>query len=202
MGKILILNGSPRAPKSNSRRYAQLFAEVCGMETDYCNITKTNHLELCGRLEDCTDVLFVFPLYADGLPTSLLQFLKTLEPNPPQSRPVVSVLINCGFFEPEQNDVAVEMMRLFCSQNGYPYGSVLKIGSGEAILDTPFRRLVRGKLRKLARSMEARKNQIYQVTMPLPKWMFLKASTVYWSNYGKRNGVSQEQMATMKIEDA
>ena len=46
MGKIMILNGSPRAPKSNSKRYASLFAAVCPLETEYFNITKTNHLEL------------------------------------------------------------------------------------------------------------------------------------------------------------
>lgn len=113
---------------------------------------------------------------------------------------MVSILINCGFLEPQQNDIAVEMIRLFCSQNGYPYGSVLKIGSGEAILDTPFRLLVQRKIGKLARSIEARKNRTDQVTMPLPKWMFLNASTVYWSNYGKRNGITREQMSTMEIE--
>ena len=200
MGKILILNGSPRAPRSHSKRYAQLFAEACRMETAYYNITRSNHLELCAQLEGCSDVLLVFPLYADGIPAPLLEFLKTLEENPPKSRPVVSILINCGFLEPQQNDIAVEMIRLFCSQNGYPYGSVLKIGSGEAILDTPFRLLVQRKIGKLARSIEARQNRTDQVTMPLPKWMFLNASTIFWSNYGKRNGISREQMATMEIE--
>lgn len=200
MGKILILNGSPRAPRSNSKQYAELFAGVSRAETAYFNITRTNHLELCRKLEEVTDVLFVFPLYADGIPTTLLQFLKNLEANPPQSKPTVSVLINCGFLEPEQNNVAVEMMGLFCEQNGYALGSVLKIGSGEAILTTPFRGMVRRKLRKLAEAMETGSSQTFQVTMPLPKWMFLKASTTYWSNYGKRNGLTREQMATMEIE--
>lgn len=200
MGKVLILNGSPRAPKSNSKQYAQLFAEACRMETVYCNITKTNHLELCSAVEDCSDLLLVFPLYADGIPTPLMQFLKTLEAHPPETRPVVSVLINCGFLEPEQNDVAVEMIGLFCAQNGYPLGSVLKIGSGEAILATPFRSLVRGKIKKLAAALEQRRSQTFRVTMPLPKWMFLKASTGYWTSYGQRNGITREQMATMEIE--
>lgn len=200
MGKVLILNGSPRAPKSNSRQYAQLFAKACRMETVYCNITKTNHLELCSAVEDCSDLLLVFPLYADGIPTPLLQFLKTLEAHPPKTRPVVSVLINCGFLEPEQNDAAVEMIGLFCAQNGYPLGSVLKIGSGEAILATPFRALVRGKIKKLAAALECRRSQTFRVTMPLPKWMFLKASTGYWTGYGQRNGITREQMATMEIE--
>lgn len=200
MGKVLILNGSPRAPRSNSQKYAELFTKAGRLETEYCNITKTNHLELCRRLEGVTDLLFVFPLYADGIPVTLLNFLKTLEANPPQRKPTVSVLINCGFLEPEQNDLAVKILELYCRQNGYPFGSVLKIGSGEAILATPFSILVRSRLKKLASSLEKQSYGTWQVTMPLTKKMFLKASTVYWTNYGKKNGVTREQMATMKIE--
>ena len=31
--------------------------------------------------------------------------------------------------------------------------------------------------------------------------MFVKASTKYWIQYGAKNGVTAEQMATMQIED-
>ena len=201
MGKILILNGSPRAPRSNSQAYADLFSKASRQETAYFNITKTNHLELCQRMEGFSDLLFVFPLYADSLPVTLLNFLKTLEANPPKHKPTVSVLINCGFLEPEQNDVAVKILELYCRENGYPFGSVLKIGGGEAILTTPFAFLVRSKLKKLAVSLEKRAYGTWQVTMPITKKMFLKTSTGYWINYGTKNGITREQMATMKIEE-
>ena len=202
MGKILILNGSPRAPRSNSQRYAQLFTQLCPAETAYRNISKTNHLELCAAMEGYSDVLFVFPLYADSIPVTLLHFLKTLEQNPPRHKPTVSVLINCGFLEPEQNDVAVRMMELFCKQNGYPFGSVLKIGSGEAILTTPFRFLVQSKLKKLSAAIVSGKRETLSVTMPLPKKRFLRASTRYWENYGRKNGLTPKQMADLRIEGA
>lgn len=201
MGKILILNGSPRAPRSNSKEYARLFAQQCSMETEYCDITKKNHLELCQKLEGFTDVLFVFPLYADGIPVTLLNFLKTLEENPPQKKPTLSVLINCGFLEPEQNDVAVEMVRVFAKQTGYPFGSALEIGSGEAILSTPFRFFVERKLKKLAKAIAQGKPCSMKVTMPLPKRLFLKASSAYWEEYGKKNGITRAQMETMSIEE-
>lgn len=138
MGKILLINGSPRAPRSNSKRYAALFDTCCPVETDYYNLNKNNHQTLIDAMATYTDVVFIFPLYADGIPVTLLHFLKALEAQPPEIKPVVSVLINCGFLEYEQNDIAVRMMQLFCAQNGYDFGSVLRIGSGEAILDTPF----------------------------------------------------------------
>lgn len=62
MGKIMIINGSPRAPRSNSRQYAELFAKAYGDETVYFNITRANHLEICRAMEGVENVLFVFPL--------------------------------------------------------------------------------------------------------------------------------------------
>ena len=200
MEKLIILNGSPRAPRSNSKQYAALFAEHYPVKTEYCEIRRNNHLQLCEAVDTATKLLFVFPLYVDSLPVTLLNFLKTLEQHPPRQKPIVSVLVNCGFLEPRQNDVAVEMMRLFCSENGYPFGSVLKVGSGEAILTTPFAGLVRRKMKRFARAVAENGNQTFSVTMPLPKRLFLRASTAYWTEYGKKNGVTKEEMQRMQIE--
>ena len=40
-----------------------------------------------------------------------------------------------------------------------------------------------------------------KVTMPLPKRLFLKASSAYWEEYGKKNGITRAQMETMSIEE-
>ena len=78
------------------------------------------------------------------------------------------------------------MMRLFCRQNHYPFGSVLKIGSGEAILDSPFRFLTVRKIRRFAGSIAKGSYGTFQTTMPLPKGLFVKAAVSYWNNYGKK----------------
>lgn len=200
MGKIMIINGSPRAPRSNSKKYASLFMKSCTMPVEYMEVTSKNHIEICKKMDDVTDVLLVFPLYADSIPVTLLNFLKTLEKNPPQTKPKISVLINCGFLEAEQNDIAVEMIRLFCKKCGYDFGSLLRIGSGEAILDTPLKIFVTGKIRKLADSVEKGRNSSLKASMPITKKMFIKASTTYWQNYGKKNGITPQQMAVMDIE--
>lgn len=200
MGRILILNGSPRAPKSNSKRYAQLFLDC--RRGDYLEITRSNHQQLCAQVGAYSDLVLAFPLYADGLPVTLLHFLKALEAHPPAHKPTVSVLINCGFLEYGQNDIAVEMVALFCRQNGFPFGSVLKIGSGEAILDTPFRFLAAGAVKKFAKSVAAGRYASFHTAMPLPKSLFLKASAAYWTEYGKKNGISEAEMRTMQIESS
>ena len=200
MEGIMIINGSPRAPRSNSKQYAELFMKACPCKTAYFNLTKTNHLELCQKIKNYSDLLFVFPLYADGIPATMLSFLTTLEKDTLQHKPTVSVLINCGFIEPEQNDVAIKMIQFFCNQNQFPFGSVLKIGSGEAILSTPFVVLIRSKIKKFIASIRFKKYCILNVTMPITKKMFIKASTTYWINYGKRNDITEKQMSSMKIE--
>lgn len=141
-----------------------------------------------------------YEVYLDGLPVTLMNFLKTLEEHPSETKPKVSVLINCGFIEPEQNDVAVKMLQYFCNKQGYPFGSALRIGSGEAILNTPLKIFAIRKIKQLAASVAKGKNKKLKATMPLPKKLFIKASTSYWENYGKKNGITPEQMATMDIE--
>ena len=200
MGDLLIVNGSPRAPRSNSRRYGELFSSCYRGHTESTDVIRTDYQTLCSKTGAASQLLFVFPLYADAIPVPLLNFLKALEAHPPKSRPTVSVLINCGFLEPRQNEMAVRMMRLFCRQNGYPFGSVLMIGGGEAILDSPFRFLVAAKIRRFANSIARREYGAFQVTMPLTKKMFVSAANTYWRNYGKKFGVTKDQMQTMQIE--
>ena len=153
MGKIMILNGSPRAPKSNSKKYSEIFMKYSRLQCDYFNITKSNHLKLIAEMEKYSDVIIVFPLYGDSLPVGLLNFLKNLENNLPMQRPVISILINCGFLEHEQNCVAVSMIRYFCRHNNFPTGSTLMLGSGEAILETPFRYIAVRAIKRLAASV-------------------------------------------------
>lgn len=130
MGRVIIINGSPRAPRSNSKEYGEIFRSYYKRQADTFNITKNNHKEICSKIGDYTDILLVFPLYADGLPVTMLNFLKVLEENPPKNKPKVNVIINCGFIEPEQNNVCIDMVKLFCKQNTYEFNSVLSIGGG------------------------------------------------------------------------
>lgn len=196
----MLLNGSPRAPRSNSKRYAAIFRRHCPAAADYFEITRRNHAMLCSVVEEYTDIVLVFPLYADALPVSLLDFLKSLEAAHAECRPTVSVMINCGFLEYEQNMVAVDMVRLFCRRVGYPFGSVLMIGGGEAILDTPFRLLAERRIAAFARAVAEGRAQSMHVTMPITKRMFVWASDIYWRMYGRRHGITKRQMESMRIE--
>ena len=196
----MILNASPRAPRSNSKEYAALFSARCSLPCQYFALKGQSAAHLIQEMEHFSHLLLVFPLYVDSLPVELLAFLVEVQRNPPKNKPRLSVLINCGFLEPHQNDVAVDMVRLFCLENGYPFGACLKIGGGEAILGTPFAFLVRRNIRALARAIAAGRSAELAVTMPLSPRSFVRASTRYWTQMGAANGCTPEQMASMDIE--
>ena len=200
MGKIIIINGSPRASKSNSKEYAKLFKACWRNDTKGYDAINGKHKEIFQEIEGAENLLLVFPLYADGLPVTLMRFLVELENYRLKKRPIIHVLINCGFFEPEQNLVAVDMVKLFCMQNNFHYGSTLCIGAGEAILNTPFQFLVKRYMKKFVLSIKKKEDKTLKVTMPIPKNVFLNASEKYWIRYGKKYGIGKEQMDTNEIE--
>ena len=200
MGKILMVNGSPRAPKSNSKQYLQLFQSYWKYPGISVSITSKNHRQIWDSASEASDILLVFPLYADGIPSTLLDFLKAYEAFPYHYKATVHMIVNCGFLEPEQNAVAVKMIQLFCKENGFSFGSCLCIGSGEAILGTPFRFLIKRNLRKLSKAIASGRPQKLSVTMPLSQKAFVRASTKYWIKLAQAHQVTPEQMATREIE--
>ena len=69
---LLILNGSPRAPRSNSKRYAEAFCRYWRGTVEAESLLRGDVNALCAKAGAADQVLLVCPLYADGLPTVLL----------------------------------------------------------------------------------------------------------------------------------
>lgn len=200
MGKLMIINGSPRAPKSNSRHYIQAFLSGWSGPYEQYSVVEKKHASCLERLEQCSDLLLVFPLYTDALPSGLMEFLQAALAQPPANKPKVHLVINCGFLEPEQNDVAVDMIRLFCERTGCPFVSCLRIGGGEGFPSTPFMGMVRRRLKKLAAAISRGRPIQMKVSMPLTKGLFRKAANRYWLSRGQAFGVTQAQMSSLEIE--
>ena len=66
------------------------------MDTEYCEVKKSNHLTLCQMIENYSDIVFVFPLYADSIPVTFLNFLKALEENVPLKKPLSLLLLTAA----------------------------------------------------------------------------------------------------------
>ena len=90
----MILNASPRAPRSNSKEYAALFSARCSLPCQYFALKGQPASQLIQEMEHFSHLLLVFPLYVDSLPVELLAFLEEVQRNPPRNKPRLSVLIN------------------------------------------------------------------------------------------------------------
>jgi hypothetical protein len=80
-------------------------------------------------------VLLSSPLYVDSLPgetTLALERLAPLRTECEGTRRLVAI-VNCGFLEAHQNDVALAICRLFAREAGMHWSGGLAIGAGGAI---------------------------------------------------------------------
>lgn len=205
--EILMINASPRAPISHSKEYARMLAqqflsnqEITVKHTIALGEKRIEESAACTQSADY--VVLVFPLYVDSVPVTVLSLFSCLERlyAAKKAKFVMHVVVNCGFLEAYQNDTAVAAVKLFCKQNNIAFGSALCIGSGEAILGTPFRRRVEKALCKLSESIVNGEEETYYVQMPLPKWMFVRAGNRFWQKRGEANGLTYAQMASGEIK--
>src|SRR5665648_521357 len=202
MDKTVIINGSHRAPLSNSRRYTKYLMKVLKTESEEFLLNKNNYDEVSKELLFAQKAILIFPLYVDCIPSILLGFLNRLEKlgEKYKNRPTVYIIINCGFIENEQNEVAISIMEYFLKKNSFKYGGVLSIGSGEAIMDYTFRGLVKGKLKKYKKENERGETLSIKTHIPISKWFFVKAGNKYWSLKGTSHGKTKMEMQTMEVK--
>jgi len=202
MDKTVIINGSHRAPISNSKRYGKYLMKFLKTDSEEFLLNKNNYDEVSKELLFAKKAILIFPLYADCIPSILLGFLNRLEKlgEKYKARPTVYIIINCGFIENEQNEVAISIMEYFLKKNGFKLGGVLSIGSGEAILDSPFRGLVTSKLKKFAKAIELDEYISIKTQMPISKGFFVKAGNKYWALKGSSHGKTKMEMQTKEIK--
>ena len=198
MGKLIVVNGSPRASKSNSLKYITELKKYIKEDVFIYNIIGFKIDEFIKEIESDSEIIFVFPLYADGLPSLVISFFNDLKNYKFQNQKV-HLIINCGFLEWQQNLVAKEIFKLFCDNLNLNFRCSLLIGSGEAIMETYYKFLVKWQLKGFANDIAINKNKMRKVNMPLSKKNFIKASTKYWLEYGKKNGITKEQMESEEI---
>ncbi len=196
MGKLMIVNGSPRPAGSNSKLYSDIFLKYYKGETvEYFARKKECYDALISAMTTCSDVLFVLPLYTDGLPVCMLELFKKIDLSDIEAKPQVHIMINCGFYEPEQNNVAVDIICHFCKQQGMSVGSVLKIGSGEGFPSTPLMFYLRRTIKKFAKTVNSTEPKELMVTMPISAKSFVKAANKFWIKRAAKLGVEESRLS-------
>lgn len=147
--RALIINGSPKRPRSTSDVLGRRLMEGLerrGVETELlqlhrCLTSDSGREGLLAAVERCDLLVLAFPLYVDSLPAPLIRMLELIAAHrrgaaEPRHRQLAAI-VNCGFPEARHNDVALRICRLFADQCGFEWAGGLALGGGEAINGRP-----------------------------------------------------------------
>lgn len=203
---ICILNGSPKASKSTSELLIEYLMSFIGdKETAIYNICKADLSETqFSRIQSSDALVFVFPLYIDGINSQLLRFLIELEKRGFGNKNIgVYCIINNGFFEGRQNLIPAEIMKNWCKTVGLTYCQTLGAGAGEML---PFLKdipLGHGPNRNLGIAFQELSRNILSlnrgedlfVSPNCPRFLWKIASSLkFWYPRAKENGLKRKRL--------
>lgn len=159
--RALILIGSPRGKSTSARLAEPLDSRLlaAGWETRQLRVSPTirnaeRWAELVAAYREAHLVILACPLYVDALPGDVTVALERLAEEVgrvEEGRGFVAIL-NCGFNESHQNDVALAICRHFARATGHAWRGGFAVGGGGMIDAQPLEQLG-GRVAKLVRAL-------------------------------------------------
>ena len=134
--KISIINGSPKAIKSNSEILGSYLSSLLKENEikKYYSISFRLNDENKNEIYNSNVLIFLFPLYVDGIPSNLLKLFVEFEKEKvvnPATR--VYCIVNNGFYEGKQNRLAILQMKNWCEKVKANWGQGIGVGAGELL---------------------------------------------------------------------
>jgi multimeric flavodoxin WrbA len=163
-GNVLLLIGSPRGEKSNSFAIGKFLAnklEEKGLISEEAFITRLVNTQegvaALLKLVDAADVIILAtPLYVDSFPSPTIKALELIHEHRkavvPAKSPMFVVIINSGFPEKEQMNIALKIIQNFAQASNFKWGGGIRVGWGMALNSEPLNEK-KGMTRKLTRGL-------------------------------------------------
>lgn len=206
--KIAMINGSPKLKESNSSALLKILESSLpkGHEITYYSLNKKPLTEEQYKTLCHTDVLvFAFPLYIDAIPSHLFRMLVELEAyikTEPKTSISVYGMVNNGFFEGQQNHIALEILENWCIRCGLSYGQGIGQGAGEMLAFVQNVPLGHGPVKNLGNAINSLVGHIVAkskgtnlfsvVNYPHFAWQFSAHS--FWNSSAKKNGLKKRDI--------
>lgn len=203
--KIIIINGSPKTLKSNSEILGNYLFPLLKEN----NIKK--YYSIYFQLNDKTkneiynsDVLiFIFPLYVDGIPSNLLKLLIKFEKeNIVRPETKIYCIVNNGFYEGKQNFLALLHMKNWCKKVNAKWGQGIGIGSGELLPYLKNLKLGQGPLRNLEKTLNILSRNILTlnsdkniyITPNWPRSLYFIQGSISWILKARKNNLKIREL--------
>mgnify|MGYP000516221070 FL=1 len=203
--KIIIINGSPKTIKSNSEILGNYLFPLLKEN----NIKK--YYSIYFQLNDKTkneiynsDVLiFIFPLYVDGIPSNLLKLLVKFEKeNVVRPKTKIYCIVNNGFYEGKQNFLALLHMKNWCKKVNAKWGQGIGIGSGELLPYLKKFKLGQGPLKNLEKILNRFSRNILTlnndkniyINPNWPKSLYFIQGSISWILKARKNNIKIREL--------
>jgi hypothetical protein len=214
----VLLVGSAKQPHSTSERLAEHMAQrlrAQGVATDIVLIyrmisSEARRRELVATINAADVVVLAFPLFVDSLPFIVVKTLEMLAASrigdPSPKAQTLMAVVNCGFPEARQNDLAIAICRRFAKESGFQWAGGMGLGAGETINGKPLAecgRLVRNVTAALDLAADALaagkpvpEQAIALMARPLvPNFLYRIVGELGWHWKSHRHGVRKQLKA-------
>jgi multimeric flavodoxin WrbA len=211
--KIALLNGSPKMKNSASSFILEDLEalinnqsnEVIRCELHKAQINENQKEELYG----CDALVFIFPLYVDGIPSHLLYSLESLQEyfNAKPSKQIkVYTAVNCGFYEGKQNEIAIETLKNWAHRAGLLWGQGLGIGGGGMLASVKSVPLGQGPKKNLGKAfhelvpniLNGKSGDSIYITPNIPRFLYMAGGNMGWRSQIKSNGLTAKDLFRQK----
>ena len=225
MTSLLLLNGSPRGPRSNSMKMLSRVAEGwVSDESGGAGTVEVLHLshqaDLARAIEgfgQADVVLLGMPLYTDSMPSLVKAYIESLAPYVGRpGNPRLGFLVQSGFSEALHSRPLERYLEKLAGRLGCAYAGTIVRGGGEALQAMPeeaSRRLWE-RLRELGRSLAVdgrfdpgllaavARTERFSAARAAAMKVALKIplAQFYWNGQLKRNGAWDRRFATPYVE--
>lgn len=197
----LMLCGSPHNEGGNSTYFLKALKEKLNGKGDIYNIMQSSEISEAAflqALKNGENIVFSFPLYADSLPAYFLAFLKRLKKSTEGiiSQSKVYVIVNNGFYDDVQNNIAIKIIWKWCEKCGFLKGRALAVGAGGMVHAAPLGKgplaKVDAALKQMAEDIKnSRSGNTIFVKPAFPRFLYTFMGNLSFTAEGKKNGLSK-----------
>ena len=203
--KISIINGSPKAIKSNSEileNYLSFLLKENEIKKYYSIYFRLND-ENKNEIYNSDVLIFLFPLHVDGIPSNLLKLLvKFEEEKIIKSETKIYCIVNNGFYESKQNRLAILQIKNWCEKVNARWGQGIGVGAGELLPHLKKYPLGRGPLKNLGKVLDKFSANILTLKSDEdiyinPNWLkslYFFQGTISWILKGRKNNLRVREL--------
>ena len=203
--KISIINGSPKAIKSNSEilgNYLSSLLKENEIKKYYSIYFRLND-ENKNEIHNSDILIFLFPLHVDGIPSNLLKLLvKFEEEKVVKSETKIYCIVNNGFYESKQNRLAILQIKNWCEKVNARWGQGIGVGAGELLPYLKKYPLGQGPLKNLGKVLDEFSANIITLKSDEdiyinPNWLkslYFFQATISWILKGRKNNLRVREL--------